>query len=229
MSIIQGCFWKTFGNARHTHKDDRVLLEPAVKAIFDHDPLTATVALRTILIDPDNRAMADAITPEPCDPESETIRRRDLLQLCWAISHDIEYCQSQDYHKDMHRTVISKFYSLYGGEPLWLMTLPGWTFPEIPKVEPCLLGLTYLYEDDSIAEFHLYDDTAGWSHYLSREDAELVLEGVVGKIKHNPPPRPDTMSFEEAQQYAKKIGRERAAKRKLHLVVADRCDVVDEE
>ena len=36
------------------------------------------------------------------------------------------------------------------------------------------------------------------------------------------------MSFEEAQQYAKKIGRERAAKRKLHLVAADRC-VVDEE
>ena len=229
MSIIQGCFWKTFGNARHTHKDDRVLLDPAVKAIFDHDPLSALVALRTILIDPDNRAMANAITPEPCAPESETIRRRDLLQLCWAISHDIEYCQSQDYHKEMHRTVISKFYSLYGGEPLWLMTLPGWTFPEIPKVEPCLLGLTYLYEDASIAEFHLYDDIAGNSFYLSREDAHNLMEGVVEKVEHKTAQDPSAMSFDEAQRMAKAIGKERAAKRKLHLVVADRCELFDED
>ena len=216
MSIIQGCFWKTFGNERHTHKDDRVLLEPAVRTIFDHDPTAAVFAMRTILVDPDNRAMADAITPEPCNPDSETVRRRDLLQLCWGISHDVDYCSSQDYHRDMHRTVISRFYSLYGGEPLWLMTLPGWTFPEIPRVEPCLLGLTYLYEDDSIAEFHLYDDTAGCSYFLSREDAERVLEGVVDKVKHKAVQRPETMSFDEAQQYAKKIGRERALQRKLH-------------
>lgn len=229
MSIIQGSFWKTFGNARHTHKDDRVLLQPAVKAIFDHDPFPALVALRTILIDPDNRAMANAITPEPCAPESETIRRRDLLQLCWAISHDIEYCQSQDYHKDMHRTVISRFYSLYGGEPLWLMTLPGWTLPEIPKVEPCLLGLTYLYEDEAMAEFHLYDDINGNPFYLSREDAHKLMEGVIDKVEHKAAQDPSAMSFDEAQRMAKAIGKERAAKRKLHLVVVDRCDMSDDE
>ena len=44
----------------------------------------------------------------------------------------------------------SSLASTSGGDPLWLMSLYGWTFPDLPDTHPSLLGLAYLYLQPSL-------------------------------------------------------------------------------
>ncbi len=218
---MDGCFWQTIESVKHSHKDDRVLLVPAICRVFDQAAFEAKVAMRTMIVNHEN--IRAAIVPEPTDESSETIRRRDLLQLCWAISHDSDFCEAQSDLEQMRRRVISRFYSAYGGDPLWLMTLHGWTFPGLPKVTPSLLGLTYLYEDDSLEDFYVYDDVQGTPYYIPREDAHQVMDGVVQKVEQNPDrvlepignSKPKALTHREALQLARSMGKDRATKRKL--------------
>lgn len=118
---MQRAFWKTFSSKTHSYKDDRVLLEPAVRFVFDKHADQAVHVMRAVLLQ--YSAFADAITPEPTNAESETVRRRDLLQMCWVISHDKGFYETVKCPEQTRRTVISRFYTGFGGDPVWLMSL----------------------------------------------------------------------------------------------------------
>jgi hypothetical protein len=218
---MQTGFWQTFSSVTHYYKDDRVLLVPALRFVFDAMADQAIRTLRTVLLQ--HSAFADAITSEPTNPDTETVRRRDLLQLCWVISNDKILCQSHTCPDRLRRDVVSRFYTLYGGDPVWLLSLFGWTFPDLPHVEPSLLGLTYLYEDDSLEQFRVYDSVDGKPFYLKREDAHQLMDGVMRKVEECPSKvitalsnqDVGTLTRKEAWQMARAMGKDIAQKRRL--------------
>ena len=88
---MQRALWKTFSSKTHTYKDNRVPLEPAVRFVVDDFADQAVCTMRTVLLQ--HSAFADAITPEPLNTGSETVGRRDLLQMCWVISNEACFCE----------------------------------------------------------------------------------------------------------------------------------------
>ncbi len=218
---MQTEFWKTFSSVTHYYKDDRVLLSPALRFVFDDLADQALNTLRTVLLR--HAAFAHAITSEPTNPDAQTVRRRDLLQLCWVISNDTDLCKLHSCPDQLHRDVISRFYTLCGGDPVWLMSLFGWTFPDLPYVVPSLLGLTYLYEDESLHQFRVYDSIDGEPFYLKREDAHQLMEGVIRKVEESPGKMitalsnqdVGTLTRKEAWMMARAIGKDRANQQKI--------------
>lgn len=219
---MQEGFWETFSSVSHACKDDRVSLLPGVRFVFGTLGDQATDALETLLLQ--HSVFRHAILREPTAPDTIdhwTARRRDLLQLCWAISHVTAFCNTQSSPERSRREVVSRFYSKYGGDPVWLMSLSGWTFPDLPDVHPSLLGLVNLYEDESLSQFRVSDSIEGGSFYMQREDAHQLMEGVVDRIEQCPREvlsaisQQHTFSRQQAWQLAKAIGKDKDSKIRL--------------
>ena len=221
---MQASFWETVSCKTHTYKDDCVPLIPAVRFVFGKLGDQAFVALQTVLLQ--HSAFERALFPEPTAPDTLqcwTVRRRDLLQLCWVICHVTDFCDLLTSPEQLRRDVVSRLYSKYGGDPMWLMSLSGWTFPDLPDVEPSLLGLVNLYEDDSLHRFRVSDSTDGEPFYINREDAHQLMEGVVDRIEHSPKQVISaidhqcsaTFTRKQAWKMARAIGKDKESKIRL--------------
>lgn len=225
---MQDCFWKTFSSVTHAYKDDRVLLLPALRFVFDQHADQALDALQTVLLH--YSAFGEALTPEPMAPDAAehwTVRRRDLLQLCWVMSHVTDFCKSLASPEQLRRDVVSRLFSKFGGDPVWLMSLKGWTFPDLPDVQPSLLGLVDLYEDESLHQFRVSDSIAGDPFYMQREDAHQLMEGVIKRVEQCPKEVlaavsnqcTGTLTRKEAWMMARAIGKDKESKIKLAQVL----------
>lgn len=217
-------FWEPRSSRSHDYKDDRVLLLPAIRFVFDKLADHAIAALHTVLLDSDG--FRKGLVREPGAPDALqgwTARRSDLLQLCWAITRIPEFYEVLLSPERTRRDAVSRFYSKYGGDPLWVMVLEEWTFPDVPHVTPALLGLIELYEDSSLCEFKIADSIDGGAFYVSRQEADGVLEGAIEKIEYCPREVLSAISHQnigplsrkEAWQLARTMGLDREAKRKL--------------
>lgn len=132
------------------------------------------------------------------------------------ISHDTYFCELYDCPEKMRRTVVSRCFTRYGGDPVGLMTLQGWTFPGLPDVEPSLLGLTYLYEDDSLSHFHVFHSsrstcrgrvrTSSWMALCRKSRTTPKMLSVISNQN------PVTLARKEAWQPARTIGKDIATK-----------------
>ena len=150
-----------------------------------------------------------------------------LLQLCWVMSHVTDFCKSLASPEQLRRDVVSRVFSKFGGDPVWLMSLSGWTFPDLPDVQPSLLGLVDLYEDESLQRFRVSDSIAGEPFYMQREDAHQLMEGVIKKVEQRPKEVLATVSNQctgtltrkQAWMMARAIGKDKESKTKLARVL----------
>ena len=127
----------------------------------------------------------------------------------------------------MRRSVIARFFSKYGGDPVWLMSLSGWTFPDLPDVQPSLRGLMDLYEDENVHRFRVSDSITGDPFYMQREDARQLMEDIIEKAQQNPEEvlagigqdSTGTLTRKEAWRMARRIGKDREFRTKLAEVL----------
>ena len=211
-------FIDRYRGLRNLYKDDRISLEPCVRYVFQPIEDHAIRVLERTLGKPQNRAVLHSITPEPCSDMVTTLRRSDLLQLCWSLALERKMRETDLPVNDLQRMVVSRFYSRYGGDPFWLLDLPGWTFPSMPNAIPAILGLVLLHDEDDPEEIYIYSDVQGNPRYLSASDAAELLKG------RTPESTEQTIALtqEEAQELACHLHKDRNLRDKLAACVC-RC------